>query len=78
MWRFSETPGLLALLAKALVRTMADAGCRECGRFVSEDNSSDGSTVADDNSFLEHDITAHRRFVHVFRDLEYALQVGEE
>ncbi|CAM9858010.1 unnamed protein product, partial [Hapterophycus canaliculatus] len=31
VWRFSETPGLLALLVKALVRTLWDAECRGCG-----------------------------------------------
>ncbi|CAM9192647.1 unnamed protein product [Ascophyllum nodosum] len=68
VWGFTETPGLLAMLMKALVRTMRSAGCRGCGRH---NNSSDRS---DENAFLDHDITVHRRFSHVFRDLEYALQ----
>lgn len=81
MWRYSETPGLLALLAKALVRTMWDAGCRGCGRDVTRAaviaaQAGGGSASGDgENAFLEHDITTHRRFTHVFRDLEYALQV---
>ncbi|CAN0048532.1 unnamed protein product, partial [Ectocarpus sp. 13 AM-2016] len=80
VWRFSETPGLLALLAKALVRTMWDAGCRECGReggreaVIAAQQPGPRGAARGENAFLEHDITNHRRFVHVFRDLEYALQ----
>lgn len=84
VWRYSETPGLLALLGKALVRTMWDAGCRGCGRDVARAaviaaQGAGGSAAgeeAGENAFLEHDITTHRRFAHVFRDLEYALQVN--
>lgn len=83
VWRFSETPGLLALLAKALVRTMSDAECRGCGLegdreaviAAQRQQQAAGGGLADENAFLEHDITIHKRFVHVFRDLEYALQV---
>ncbi|CAM9929017.1 unnamed protein product, partial [Laminaria digitata] len=86
VWRFSETPGLLALLAKALVRTLLQAGCRGCGykncRQAVVARQAGGGVAAeaaanpvdDENAFLEHDITARRRYGHVFRDLEYALQ----
>lgn len=80
MWRYSETPGLLALLTKALVRTLWDAGCRSCGRDASRDaviaaqQQMGAAGALGENTFLEHDITSYRRFAHVFRDLEYALQ----
>lgn len=81
VWGFAETPGLLAMLMKALLRTMREAGCHGCGRGGSDsDRSSRGggrgsSSGGDENAFLGHDITVHRRFAHIFRDLEYALQV---
>lgn len=77
VWGFAETPGLLAMLMKALLRTMREAGCHGCGRGGSDgDRSSRGSgSGGDENAFLGHDITVHKRFAHVFRDLEYALQV---
>lgn len=79
VWRFSSTPGLIALLMNSLVRTLWGAGCRECG-VAAATNGDDGRMVkgvgeADEDSFLDHDITTYRRFSHVFRDLEYALQV---
>lgn len=69
------------------MRTLKEAGCRGCGYYncrapvqAQQDGGGAASWVNrsnDENSFLEHDITARRRYGHVFRDLEYALQVRE-
>lgn len=75
MWGFAETPGLLAMLMKALLRTMREAGCHGCGRGGSDGDRGSSGSGGDENAFLGHDITLHKRFAHVFRDLEYALQV---
>lgn len=79
VWVHSSTPGLIALVMKALVRTLWAAGCRECGKAASTSGAGGrmikGTGQADEDEFLDHDITTYRRLTHIFRDLEYALQV---
>ncbi|CAN0262865.1 unnamed protein product, partial [Scytosiphon promiscuus] len=83
------TPSLVRLLADASSETPSpllpnpDGGEEASSRALEGDReaviaaqqqAAAGGDQGDENAFLEHDITIHRRFLHVFRDLEYALQ----